>query len=263
MISDLQNKEFSLSLSGGGALGLAHLGVLSVLEEQNLTPNEILGTSMGGIIGALYAIGLKESEITSIVEKFGAIQKWVKLSLTGNAIVDTTKIETIFKEVFKDMSFKDTKIPLKIIATKLDNSKRVVFSKDNNIKLVDALLATMAIPGIFNEKVINGEIYVDGFLSENLPLSDTNYNTILAVDVLGKNSFNRELPDNIFKTSNVFDMFEKSLRTLIYNQTQKNIECLNNKDIILIEPKTEGFSTYQFNKLKKLRKKGLKATLKS
>nr|AKJ87261.1 hypothetical protein [uncultured organism] len=262
MLSDLHNKEFSLSLSGGGALGLSHLGVLSVLEEKNLLPSEILGTSMGAIIGALYAIGLKESEITSIVDKFGAIKKWVKLSLKGNAIVDTTKIETIFKEVFGDMSFKDTKIPLKIITTKLDNSKRVVFSKENNIKLVDALLATMAIPGIFNEKVIDGDIYVDGFLSENLPLTDTKYNTILAVDVLGKNSFNRELPDNIFKTSNVFDMFEKSLRTLIYNQTQKNIECLSDKEIILIEPKTEGFSTYQFNKLKKLRKKGLKATLK-
>ena len=261
MLELLQGKEFSLSLSGGGALGLAHLGVLAKLEEQNLRPSEILGTSMGGIIGALYAIGLKEQEVTDILKEFSSIKKWIKLSFKGNSVVDTTKIEKIFKSVFGNKTFKDTKIELKVVATNLETSKKVVFSKSNNVNLSKALLATMAIPGIFSEQIIDDKIYVDGFLCENLPLTDAKYKTILAVDVLGKNSFSRELPNGLFKTLKVFDMFEKSLRTLIYNQTQKNIECLEDKELILIEPKTKDFSTYQFNKLKKLRKRGLKSVI--
>jgi NTE family protein len=66
----IKSREFSLVLSGGGALGIAHLGVLSDLERANIKPSEIVGTSMGGIIGACYSIGLSEKEIYSHIESF-------------------------------------------------------------------------------------------------------------------------------------------------------------------------------------------------
>jgi NTE family protein len=254
--SELKAQDFSLALSGGGALGFAHLGVLSDLEKANLMPSEILGTSMGGIIGALYAIGLKETQISKIVGEFASITRWVKFSFSGNAIVDTKKVESIFKSIFKDKKLKDTQIPLKIVATELKSSKKVVFSSKDNIKITDALLATMAIPGIFKEHTINNNIYLDGFLCENLPILDATMPTTLAVDVLGANSYDTTLPNNFFKTQNVIEMFEKSLRTLIYNQTRTNLTLAKSK-ILLVEPNTKEYKTFSFHKLQNIKECGL------
>ena len=72
MINEIQNNNFTLVLSGGGALGIAHLGVLHDLEQQHIKPKEIVGTSMGGIIGACMAIGCNEQEIYNHIKKFSS-----------------------------------------------------------------------------------------------------------------------------------------------------------------------------------------------
>ena len=260
IVKELDSTPFSLSLSGGGALGFAHLGVLEDLEKFNLTPSEILGTSMGGIIGALYAIGFKEAKITEIVGEFASVTKWAKFSFSGNSLIDNRKIETIFNSIFKDRYIKDTQIPLKIIATEFAKSKKRVFDANSNIKITDALLATMAIPGIFKEHKIEDKIFVDGFLCENLPILEATQPTILAIDVLGKNSFERVLPDNFFKAVNILEMFEKSMRSLIYNQTQTNLKLTKSK-IFLLEPDTKSFKTFNFNKLIEIKNSGLNLLL--
>lgn len=257
MINKLITNQFTLVLSGGGALGIAHLGVLHDLEKQHIIiPNEIVGTSMGGIIGACMAIGLKEEVILEHIKSFSSVSKWIKFSLSGNAIVDNSKIETIFDIIFKDKKMKDTTIPLKLIATNLINGHKRVFSQDDDIYIKDAILATMAIPGVFDEHMIEGIPYGDGFLCENLGVNEASYNTVLAVDVLGENSFEKNMPDNFFKTANVMQMFEKSMRFLIYNQTQTHIRN-SDKNIILLEPDTKAFNTYSFDKFTEIRKLGL------
>jgi len=100
MIHSQKIQPFSLVLSGGGALGIAHLGVLHDLEQQNLIPSEIVGTSMGGIIGACMALSMHEAEIYEVIEKFSSVSTWIKFSLSGNAIVDNSKIEVIFEKLF-------------------------------------------------------------------------------------------------------------------------------------------------------------------
>ena len=250
-------KNFSLVLSGGGALGIAHLGVLDDLEEYKLFPSEIIGTSMGGIIGAGIAIGMKEKDIFEIIKEFSNVFNWIKFSLSGNAIIKTDKIEKIFDLIFGNKKIKDTTIPLKIIATNLRTTECKVFTKDDDILIKDALLATMAIPGVFEEKEINNEIYVDGFLTQNLGVKEASLDNIIAVDVLGKNSFSTSLPQNSIKTKNVLDMFEKSLRILIYNQTKQSINNLDkNKRLILLEPDTKKYKTYHFHKYKEIKECG-------
>ncbi len=255
MVKELQKSKFSLVLSGGGALGIAHLGFIEDLQKNSLTPSEIVGTSMGGIIGACVAISLSSKEILEILQEFSNVTKWIKFSFSGNAIVDSSKIEKIFIEIFGNKSFEDVDISLKIIATNIANGQKRVFSKDDNILIKDALLATMAIPGIFSEKEIDGIVYADGFLCENLGLNEASFDTILAVDVLGFNSFEKELPNNFFKTSNVLEMFEKSMRLLIYNQTNL-IKKSVDKKLFLLEPETKDYKTYHFHKLKEIKNLG-------
>lgn len=256
MIKNFNTDNFTLVLSGGGALGIAHLGVLHDLEKQQIVPTEIVGTSMGGIIGACMAIGLKEQEIYAHIKTFSSVIKWIKFSLSGNAIVDNSKLETIFDDIFKDKKMHETIIPLKLIATNLKNGHKRVFSNQDDITIKDAVLSTMAIPGVFDEHIIHGETYGDGFLCENLGINETTYTDILAVDVLGENSFDPDMPDNFFKTSNVIEMFEKSIRLLIYNQSQTHISN-SDKNITLIEPNTKEFNTFSFHKYEEIRALGL------
>lgn len=249
----MNNKKYSLVLSGGGALGIAHIGVIEDLEKQNFNkPSEIVGTSMGGIVGACLSIGMSASEIYMIVEKFSKIRKWIKLSFDGNALVKTKKVEKIFLNIFKDKKMKDTLIPLKLVTTRLKDGKARVFSKKDDVKIVDALLATMAIPGIFQERLINNEIYLDGFLSDNLGIRFAKHKRVIAIDVSGVTSYDKNLPDNWIKTNNVIEMLEKSLKLLIISQTEKNKKLLKNKNLTIIEPDTKEFKTYQFHKYEEL-----------
>ncbi len=248
MITTLKQNKFSLVLSGGGALGMAHVGLLKDLQKYSLTPSEIVGTSMGGIIGACMAIGLDYHEILSILKEFSTITKWVKFSFSGNSIIDSSKIEMIFETIFKDKKLKDTLIPLKVIATDLKSGEKRVFTKDDDVLIKDAILSTMAIPGIFSEKEIDGKIYADGFLCENLGVLEASCDVILAMDVLGKNSFETKLPDNFLKTKNVLDMFEKSMRLLIYNQTNL-IKSKIDKKLFILEPDTKEYKTFHFHKV--------------
>jgi len=255
MVKELQNSKFSLVLSGGGALGIAHVGVIEDLEEYNLIPSEIIGTSMGGIVGACVAIGLNAKDILQILDEFSSVTKWIKLSFSGNAIVDSSRIEEIFISIFGNKTLKETKIPLKVITTSLATGKKRVFDRNDNILIKDALLATMAIPGIFSEKVIDGVVYADGFLCENLGLREAKESLILAVDVLGFNAYTPELPDKLFKTQNVLEMMEKSLRLLMLNQTRLIKKGIDKK-IILLEPETRDFKTYYFHKVKEIYSRG-------
>ncbi|MDX1294643.1 MAG: patatin-like phospholipase family protein [Sulfurimonadaceae bacterium] len=255
-IDQLKANDFSLVLSGGGALGIAHLGVLHDLEKYGLVPAEIVGTSMGGIIGACAAIGMKEHEIYKLVDSISDLFNWISFSFSGNAVVQHEKIEQIFLQVFEKRTMSDTAIPLKLIATNLLNGHKRVFTASDDILIKDALLATMAIPGIFEEKQINGAVYVDGFLCENLGISESSCDHVIAVDVMSRHSFFNALPDNFLKASNVLEMFEKAVRLMIFNQTQSSLARCD-KELILIEPETRHYKTYHFHKTTEIRALGL------
>jgi len=256
MINKLKNNPFTLVLSGGGALGIAHLGVLHDMERDHLTPSEIVGTSMGGIIGACMALGMSEEEIYTQIRDFVKVSNWIKFSFSGNAIVDNDRIADIFAQLFGERLMEDTLIPLKLIATNLRTGQKRLFNADDNVMIKDAVLATMAIPGLFEEHMIEGEVYGDGFLCENLGVRKASYDHILAVDVLGENSFEEALPDNFFKTHNVLEMFERSMRLLILNQTRAHLEHIS-AELLLLQPDTKAFSTYQFHKHEVLRELGM------
>ena len=118
MINKLKTNHFTLVLSGGGALAIAHLGVLNDLEKQYIVPNEIVGTSMGGIIGACMSIGLDEEEILEHIKSFSSVTTWIKFSLSGNAIVDNSKIKTIFNDIFQDRKMNNSN-PFPNVANRL------------------------------------------------------------------------------------------------------------------------------------------------
>ena len=259
----LKRKKFSLVLSGGSSLGLAHIGTIKYLERNSLTPDEIIGTSMGSVIGSLYALGETSKTIQNKIKNLKTKNLFEIKYLQGR--VDYRKGKAFLKELFQDKKIKDTKIPLKIIATKLKNGKEKVFTKKDDIKIYDAVLASSAIPGILNTVKIKGEIYIDGCVSSNLPIEVAKKNNIkLAINVINRKGTN-------YKYKNPKTNFMQNLKTkigilrkastyYILNQTESKIS--NAKKIILIEPNLNRFNSYKIVNHKKIIQAGYLETKK-
>jgi NTE family protein len=118
--------KLGLVLSGGGARGIAHIGVLKALEEFEIKPDMISGTSSGAIIGAFYAAGFSIPEITDVI-KTNKVFRFADLSLSTSGFLKTKSNEEMFRKYFKKKIFQELDIPLFISATDLLNGKTLRF----------------------------------------------------------------------------------------------------------------------------------------
>ncbi len=161
----MDRKKVGLALSGGGARGLAHIGVLKVLEENNIPIDVISGTSMGAFIGAFYAsrknIKVVEEEILSIGWK-----NIFDYTIPTKGLIRGDKIESILTQKLGRLKFNDLKIPLLVTSYDIRNDQEVVFTKGDLIK---SIRASISIPGIFVPVSNKHQILVDGGLVDPVP----------------------------------------------------------------------------------------------
>ncbi|OAB31280.1 NTE family protein [Flavobacterium fryxellicola] len=163
---DLKTKSIGLVLSGGGSKGLAHAGVIKFLEEQNIKPSQIAGTSAGSIVGALYAWGQSPEEILEFFKSIYLFH-WKHLTFKKAGLIDSESFRSYFHSIFKDAVLGDLKIPIQITATDMIRGKLKIFSPST--KIVDAILASSAFPGILSPYEIEGTIYSDGGILNHFP----------------------------------------------------------------------------------------------
>jgi NTE family protein len=157
--------KIGLVLSGGGARGLMHLGVIKALEELGVRFSHISGTSVGSLIGALYAYGYKPDEILKQISSgyFKAIRPaW---AMSGLLSLDTLGLELL--RYMPENNFEHLKITLSTAATDLVKGKTVYFDKG---ALIPAILASSCVPAVFNPVMVDGVMYVDGGILDNLPV---------------------------------------------------------------------------------------------
>lgn len=159
-------KKLGLALSGGGARAAVHLGLLKAMEEMDLRPDEISGTSAGAIIGAFYASGFKTEEILKIFEE-ASLFNITNLLFRKQGIFDMNSFEELFKKYFPDNSFSTLKIPLHVTTVDILNGKEVCFSQGD---LSKSLTASSCIPFVFQPLSYRGTLFVDGGVMNNLPV---------------------------------------------------------------------------------------------
>lgn len=174
--------KLGLALGAGAIRGIAHIGVLQILEEQNIPIDYIAGTSAGGLFGALYAAGVDLKYLEGLVcsLKLKHITDFV-FSKTG--LVGGQKITNIMSILIKNAEFKDLKIPLSLVATDLETGEKIIINKGS---LVQGVRATISIPGIFEPVKLGGRILVDGALIERIPINvvrQMGADLVIAVDV--------------------------------------------------------------------------------
>ncbi len=212
----ISNNLVGLALGSGAALGFAHVGVLKVLERENIPIDYISGSSMGGLIASLYAIGWSPEYIEEITGKMG-IMKWISLAdfslLPWRGLIVGNRIMKFLRQYLKDTTFEQTKIPLILVAANIhDRIVRVI--KSGSIS--DALRASIAIPGIFQPVRMNGEILIDGGVLDPLPIScliEEGVDKIIAIDVL-------PTPADIAEKKRHDDRIDRMRKAIV---TKKNI----------------------------------------
>lgn len=162
------SKAVTLALGGGGVKGNAHLGVLRVLEQHGFEVAGIAGTSAGGLWGGLYAAGLSVDQILEQANHLDYQEAYRRLPDDEPAWMGVAGLRQILHRLLGERTFDDLGIPFSVTAVDLDTAELVTIRKG---KVIDAILATIAVPGVFPPARYEGRILVDGGVLAPVPVS--------------------------------------------------------------------------------------------
>jgi NTE family protein len=162
--------KIGYALGGGAARGLSHIGVLNVLEEFGIFPDVIAGTSMGAIIGALYAGGHSAREIKRLALDLNwkKVMSLADISFPSGGFIRGNRVVVLLRSIMGDMAFSQLKYSYACLATDVLTGEEVIL---NDGSLIDAIHASIALPGIFKPVSVKGRYLVDGGLLNEVPVN--------------------------------------------------------------------------------------------
>lgn len=181
----VRKNQIALVLGSGGARGLAHIGVIKALEENDIPIDIIAGTSIGAFIGGLYACGIDVNKMENIIAKVDKLMvaKFLFPKLFSPGFIDSKRVAEYIRTLIGDKKIENLKIPFATVSTNLITGEQIVFKKGS---VVDAIMASIAIPAIFEPVFLNNRYLIDGGLSNPLPISvamEMKAHKIIAVNV--------------------------------------------------------------------------------
>ena len=160
--------NISLALGGGGSKGNAHIGVLRVLEREGFHVRAIAGTSAGGVVAAAYAAGYSPDEIENHISRISQGKLYGRQPGDGPALLGVAGVARSLTELLGERTFSDLRIPCAVTAVDIESSQEVILRQG---RVVDALLASIAIPGIFPPKQWEDHLLADGGVLDPVPVS--------------------------------------------------------------------------------------------
>jgi len=277
-----ERPRIGLVLSGGGARGAAHVGVLKVLEELHIPIDLITGTSMGAITGGLYAYGhspamLEETLVTtdwndlfqdsplraqrSVRRKRDDYNYLIKLEAgfengafkIPTGLIQGQKLDLLLKSLLRNApeNFDELPVPFRALAEDIESGEAVAMGRGD---IVTAMRASMSIPGVFAPVERDGRLLVDGGFANNLPvrLARKMGADILIVVDLGGNQFTRD------KLVSPLGILNQNMGFMIQRNTREQLDALTENDI-LIQPDLTGYSSTDFWRIAEMIKRGIAA----
>ncbi len=241
-------KKLGLALGAGGARGIAHIGFLQALEEEGIKPDYITGSSMGSVVGAAYAMGVPLRTLKKAVESLRLLDLLSRSKQKGG-VFGTQKVRALLTKYIGDKQFEDTLIPFRCVAVDMLKQEVVEFSKGS---ILDAVIASSSIPGVFHPLEKDGRRLIDGGVLERVPairLKDMGADVIVAVDVLGHLEASEKIPGTIGILLETFDVTNNYI-TKVYRE-----KYLDKIDFWL-EPKLGNMSQYTLKDVKYAYEKG-------
>ncbi|NCA79061.1 MAG: hypothetical protein EOM76_02570 [Sphingobacteriia bacterium] len=249
-----RHKKIGLVLSGGGALGYAHIGAIQALEEHDIYPEYIAGTSMGAIIGALYADGIKPAEMLKLIQDrkmdktIGLIDSYKGFADLGLSTHDAVK--KLFSELMPHNNFDSLKLHYYTCVTNLDEGIYKIVGHGDNLK--EYVAASASIPGVFSVEVIDGVQYVDGGVLNNIPSQAirNKCDILIGVDVVPY------IPK--LELKNIRDVLTRTVRAA---QHQNSINGRKMCDYLVESDAIRNYNGGQFNKYLEIYQYGYKTMM--
>lgn len=241
-----KNIKVGLALGAGSARGLAHLGVLQVLQEEGVPVHLVAGSSIGAVAAAFLALGSDLHLLGRLVTEFD-VRKLLDLQVPRLGFVAGQRIYDFLHLLTAGKSFEDLKIPLAVVATDLESGERVVLREG---KIVDALRASISVPGVFQPCRLNGRWLIDGAVADRLPIGvvrEMGADVIIGVDV----TFGKEE----VKVENILDVFLQAIELL---ERQIHLPRLSEADVI-IQPAVGQVGSTRFDLAEELIARGREA----
>jgi len=239
--------KIGLALGGGAARGLAHIGVLKVLEEEQIRIHCVAGTSAGSLIGSLFSAGFSWQKIKETARDIDwgdlVSPTWPTLG-----IVNPAKLERTLDRMLRGRGFEDLSIPFRAVAVDITNGEEVVLQSGS---VARAVRASCSIPGIFEPTELEGRLLVDGGLLNDVPtdvVGDMGADRVIGVDL----NADRIVPK---RPENLIEIFYRSLNILIYNSAQRARRAAD----VMVVPRLEGFSYHDLGALDELIARGERA----
>jgi NTE family protein len=263
--------HIALVLGGGGARGLAHVGVIKVLEEEHIPVDCVIGTSMGALVGGVYATGHSAKDVETAVEHIdwtevlddrparaqrvfhdkqddglGMMGLGIGLSDDGQltfpkGAIGTHKVDLLIRKLVANAApnrFDDLPVPFRAVASDLESGDMVVLSRGD---LAAAMRASMAVPGLFPPVERDTRVLVDGGIARNLPIDVARGvcgDVVIAVDVSSPLLTRHEIKD-------VIAISDQTVRALMQRNVDEQVRQLASRDV-LIKPELDGVSPTDF-----------------
>lgn len=238
--------KIGLALGAGAARGIAHLGVLRTLEKYKLPVDFIAGSSMGALVGALYACGIDVNFLIKFANELRT-KSWVDLCMPRTGLISGKKVETMLQMLTRNRTFDQLKIPFAAVTTDIERGEAVVIKEGN---VAAAVRASISIPVIFKPVRMDGRLLVDGGVVDRVPVSvvrEMGADMVIAVDVNRYAEFQPvvNIVDVMFQT---LDIMERKILSAMVLDTE-----------ILIRPKVGHISPAHFHRVDELVQAGEEA----
>lgn len=231
------SKKIGLALGSGGARGFAHIGVLKVLEENNIKIDYIAGVSIGAVVGGLYSSGKSVKDLEELVES----TDWKRLASLLDpqlkvGLLHGSKAQKFFEEYIGDVDFADLKIPFVSVATDYHTGDSVVF---NTGKVVPAIRASMSVPLAFKPFEHQGKILVDGGMSAPVPVDIVRQ---MGADIVIAVNLDGSYFDGSEEKLNFAEIASRSFNMLRYNLAEQLVKSAD----VVVTPKVGNVLWYKF-----------------
>jgi len=242
--------KIGISLSGGGAKGIAHVGVLQALIDHGIEVDIIAGTSAGAIVGALYAAGIPATEMMSAIRNTSYLRIFA-LQWPDRGLGDMTYLNKLLTRMIGENSFSRLQKPLYVTLTNLNTGQVEIKNKGT---LFEVICASCSVPILFKPIVINDNHYLDGGIAMNLPVRCLIGKCDL---VIGVNLVNHHpLPDKYL--SNWREIMSRVFDLSVYNNVKPEMDLCD----IIIEPiDIHLYSRFNFNQAEQLYKAGYEGAM--
>jgi NTE family protein len=250
---ELPKPKVALVLGGGAARGFVHIGVIRALEQEKIPIDLIVGTSVGSLIGAIYASDKNSFELewtAFMLEKDSIFDYGIMNAFSGMGFAKGEKLEAFVKSKVPVANIEDLKIPYAAVATDLNRGTRVVIDKG---PVAVAVRASSAIPGVFQPVSHQGRMLVDGGVVDNIPVSvarEKGADIVIAVDI-GEQVINFNIVD-------VIDVLLQSISIM----GAENAKYKKKDADVLISPKVGDVGMLDFTQKKRCMTAGIDSTQK-